>query len=360
MPSLVSVVIPSFNGARFLGEAIDSVLAQTHPAIEVLVVDDGSVDETPALVARYGERVRYLRQENRGLAAARNTGIRAARGAYVAFLDHDDRFLPAKIAAQAGLLDARDEVGLVYTGWCFIDDQGQPLPPTGWVRREGDLLAEVLLGNIIYPAATMLRRTLLDEVGGFDEARTGVEDWELWLRLSRRGVLWACVDEPLLEYRVHAAQMHKHGAGRRLSNRLAVLSQVFADPRLPPAVRALEPRAFQSAYLRGAADYYAAGERGEGGKAFLAALRARPAILAEPRSLYEFCRLLVPIGFRSQAAMVADWRRVTTILRTAVADALGTPGLEPELARLRWRARMTVIRVTARLIRKRWIRRRRG
>src|SRR5690242_71279 len=116
-PPEVTVVIPSYNGARYLGEAIESVLAQTHPSVETIVVDDGSVDGTTALVSSYGDRVRGIRQENRGLAAARNSGIRAAAGTYVAFLDHDDRYLPEKTARQVAVFEARPDVGLVHTGW---------------------------------------------------------------------------------------------------------------------------------------------------------------------------------------------------------------------------------------------------
>ena len=131
----VTVVIPSYNGVRYLGEAIESVLAQTHRSLETVVVDDGSVDETRALVARYGDRVRYLHQENRGLAAARNTGIRAARGTYLAFLDHDDRYLPEKIARQVAVFRERPPVGLVHTGWHFIDEHGRRVGQRAPSRR---------------------------------------------------------------------------------------------------------------------------------------------------------------------------------------------------------------------------------
>src|SRR5439155_1711594 len=124
---LVSVIVPCHNGARFLAEALDSALAQTHPATEVIVVDDGSVDDTPAVLTRYAGRVRLLRQSrNRGPSAARNVGLRVARGEYIAFLDADDRFLPDKVARQAAVLDARPEVGLVYSGSRFFEDSDLP------------------------------------------------------------------------------------------------------------------------------------------------------------------------------------------------------------------------------------------
>ena len=351
-PSLVSVVIPSYNGAGYLGEAIDSALAQTHPAVEIVVVDDGSTDDTRALAARYGEQVRYVYQENRGLPGARNTGIRAARGVYLAFLDHDDRFLPEKLARQVAVLDVRPEVGLVYTGWHFIDADGRRLPPTGWDRRDGDVFAHLLVENMIYPAAAMVRKAPVDAVGGFDETLTGLEDWDLWLRLAQRGVHWACVDEPLLEYRVHPGQMHKHGAERRLRNRLAILDKVRADPQLPPPLRALEAVARQNAYLQAAAHRLRAGERRDGADAFAAAVACRPALVADPRALLRFARLLFPTGAQKQAAVVAARRTVMRTLRTAVDDLFARPDLDPAVRRLRWPARLALLRLGLRLARK--------
>jgi hypothetical protein len=349
----VTVVIPSYNGARYLGEAIESVLAQSHPSVETIVVDDGSVDETGSLVASYGDRIRCVRQENRGLAAARNSGVRAAGGAYVAFLDHDDRYLPEKIARQVAVFRERPEVGLVHTGWHFIDELGRRLGQRGWSPAEGDVLEPLLLGNLVHPGAVMVRRDRLLEVGGFDEARTGLEDWDLWLRLSVRGLRWGRVDAALLEYRVHPGQMHKHGPARRLSNQLATLGRLFADPGLPASVRALEPHAYQNVHLRAAADYYRGGACADAGRAFHAAVRVRPAVLTESRSLRAFCRLLAPTGFQRQDLLAADWRRVGRTLRAMVGDVLALPGLEPDIFALRWRARLTALRVTAHLFSRR-------
>src|SRR5918996_212462 len=125
MSSKVSVVIPTYNYGRYLPEAVESVLHQTFPDLEVIVVDDGSTDDTRELIGRFGDKVCYIYQRNQGLPAARNTGIRAARGEYVGFLDSDDLWLPGKLALQVPRLDSRQAVGLVYADALFFSDETQ-------------------------------------------------------------------------------------------------------------------------------------------------------------------------------------------------------------------------------------------
>ena len=125
--NLVSVVIPTYNRATELPSAIESVLGQTYPSVEVIIVDDGSTDGTEALIQTRFPRVRYLRQSNRGPAAARNAGIKAASGPYIAFLDSDDRWMPQKLERQIGLLRERPEVGLVFSTVRFVSRRGRPV-----------------------------------------------------------------------------------------------------------------------------------------------------------------------------------------------------------------------------------------
>ena len=349
---LVSIIVPCHNGARFLAEALDSALAQTHPAIEVIVVDDGSIDDTAAVLGRYTRRLRVLRQRNSGPSAARNAALGVAQGDYVAFLDADDRFLPDKIARQAAVLDARPDVGLVYSGWRFIDEDGRVLRGAGRPRGEGDLLPALLLGNPIHPLAAVVRRALVAEVGGFDETLRGCEDWDLFLRLSRHGMRWASVEAALGEYRVHPAQ--SHGQTRMMfASAIRVLERFFADSDLPPALRAMEGQAFQAAYLRGAAECYRAALIADGDRAFHAAARARPDFLGEPASLRRFCRDLMPTGGQHQDVVVTHWRDITRRLRRAMRTLFRRPGLEPAIAALRGRARWATLRLTARLAWKR-------
>jgi len=187
----VSVIIPTYNRAAYIAEAIRSVQAQTYPALEIIVADDGSTDDTPAIVARFGDAITYVPLPHRGQpAATRNTGLREASGEFVAFLDSDDLFLPNKLELQLAALEAHPQAGLVYSnGHYFRDD---PAQPTGYAldglpTPSGDVLAELLRGNVVAsPAVVLIRRTCLDVVGMLDENPDffGVEDYDLWLRIA--------------------------------------------------------------------------------------------------------------------------------------------------------------------------------
>ena len=186
----VSLVIPTFNHARLLGEAIDSALAQTLGGVDVIVVDDGSTDDTPTVLARYAGRIRVLPQSNQGLAAARNAGLATARGTYVAFLDADDVLAPAKLAEQVAVLERAPTVGWTYCD-VLIETVATGARVTaserfGYRSRalDGWLFPELIHGNFIPAIAPLVRRTALDVVGGFDERLTALEDWDLWLRLA--------------------------------------------------------------------------------------------------------------------------------------------------------------------------------
>jgi hypothetical protein len=349
----VSVVVPCYNAERYLASALESALAQEGVALEVLVADDGSSDGTTEVLARYSDRVQVLHQDHRGPSAARNACLQAARGDYVALLDADDRYRPGKLARQAAALDTRPDVGLVYTGWNVIDDEGSPLPDQGWSREEGDVRRRLLLGNLAHPVAVMLRRAPAIEAGGFDESIQVNEDWDLFLRLALRGMRWTCIDEALSEYRVHGGQSHRR-VRLVYETRLHILERIFADPALPDELRATRGEAFHEAHLVGAAELFAAGEVAEARAAFLAAVRARPDSLADVATMRRFARLLQPTGRQHQREAARRWMHVSRTLWGAVAATLATPGIEPELARRRWAARGAVLRTSARLLRKRF------
>ena len=203
---LVSVVIPVYNGANYLREAIESALSQAYPNLEVVVVDDGSTDETWAIIQSYGARVVGLRKENGGVASALNAGIRRAQGPLVAWLSHDDIFLPGKLARQAEFMLAHPEAALCYTDFEIIDATGARLATvrTPWEPARA-LPGAFLRDMYINGSTTMLRKTCFEQCGGFDERLAHTQDLEMWLRLAEQGEL-GHLPEVLIQSRSHAGQ----------------------------------------------------------------------------------------------------------------------------------------------------------
>jgi glycosyltransferase involved in cell wall biosynthesis len=202
----VTAVIPCFNAARHVGEAIDSVLRQTGANVEIVVVNDGSTDDFDTAVAPFRSRITIVSQANAGQGTARNRGIAEARTPYVAFLDADDRWRPDKTARQVAFLETHPECGLVHTARAIIGVNGEgvpesPLAPEPVRPARGQCLVELIAGNSIIVSSVMVRRSLLDEVP-FATDVSGVEDWDLWVRLAAR-TRFEYLDEPLTEYRVH-------------------------------------------------------------------------------------------------------------------------------------------------------------
>lgn len=186
----VTIVIPAFNARKWIVEAIESARAQTYKSCEIIVVDDGSTDGTDDLLAeRYGAGIQRVRQENRGLAAARNAGLARATGAYVQFLDADDLLLPAKIAAQVAALEGRPEFDVAYSDFAFFADDPARPSPSGFENRfaSGEVLRSLLEDNFIVVHAALSRTEAVRRIGGFDERFRACEDYDLWLRLAAAG-----------------------------------------------------------------------------------------------------------------------------------------------------------------------------
>ena len=205
--SRVSIVIPAYNAAAFVRDAIDSALAQTHPDVEVIVVDDSSTDDTPRVLAGYGDRIRVHRQANTGVAGARNTGARIATGEWVAFLDADDVWLPAKTASQ---LDAAADRAWVYTNRYNFGARGAlpEIQSDVTLMTSGDVFVPLLMrGNFITVSSVMMRTALFQQLGGFYHQKGGCEDWDLWLRVSSERHDVAFVADPLVGYRFTPTSM---------------------------------------------------------------------------------------------------------------------------------------------------------
>jgi glycosyltransferase involved in cell wall biosynthesis len=299
----VSVVIPCYNQGRFLGQAIASAAAQHGLVSEIVVVDDGSTDDTPAVATRDGS-VRYLRQERKGLSEARNSGWRASSSEYIVFLDADDRLLPRAINAGLEALRRWPHAAFVFGHYELIDELGAILPtwrelrvaddrtfttgdfelvlPDGrragrspQPRRVSDHYTAMLRRNYIsMHAAVLYRRAVLVETGGFDPRLSAAEDYELYLRVTRSHPV-ACHDEVVAQYRRHSAAM-----SRDMLNMLRMSLFVLREQRPylaghPDATEAYEAgltfwkRHFSKQLIRSVPSHLAAGRLGQAGSACL-------------------------------------------------------------------------------------------
>lgn len=205
----VSVIVPTYNSGAFVGQAVASVCHQTYSDFELIVIDDGSTDDTQRALEPYRDRVRYFYQPNMGESSARNRGIQEACGDYIAFLDADDLWLPGKLAQQVVLMDQNPEAVLIYSPCFWINAAGERIFHHGSnIVGEGipglaDVFPQLALGDLMAsPSCVMVRRAYLAQGRGFDPTIRHGEDWDLWLRLSLQGpVLF--VSEPLVCYRIH-------------------------------------------------------------------------------------------------------------------------------------------------------------
>ncbi|KAA3661579.1 MAG: glycosyltransferase family 2 protein, partial [Chloroflexi bacterium] len=178
----VSVIIPSYNYANFLPEAVESIFNQTFQDFEVIVVDDGSTDNTQEVVQTFmvRDRFHYIYQENQGLAATRNTGLRAAKGDFVAFLDADDIILPNKLEVQVNWLRNNPDFGLVGSGYYYMDEHGVPIEEQRpWLRSPHLKIEDLLFDCPFIVHAILVKKEWVDKVGGFDKRVRRVEDWDL-------------------------------------------------------------------------------------------------------------------------------------------------------------------------------------
>jgi len=237
---LVSVVTASYNMEQYVCKAVDSVLGQDYPNIEIIVVNDGSTDDTRDRLAIYDndDRVTVIHQQNLGQTVAKNKGLAAARGEYVGFCDADNIWLPEKLTRQVPLLQSRPKVGVVYGNIALIDGDGKPLPHPKTKRYSGRITAKLLVDNFVTFNTTLVSRHLLEEVGGFDEDLRMAIDYDLWLRISLDHE-FLYLDQPLVEYRIWGGQM-SHRTGERMDNFFRLLKK-FLDAH-PDAVSPAEAR----------------------------------------------------------------------------------------------------------------------
>ncbi len=264
MRPAVSVIIPTFNRAELLPRAIESVIAQTHDDWEIVVVDDGSTDDTRAVVGDYarriGDRFRSVLQENRGASAARNRGIEASRGSFIAFLDSDDEFIPTKLERQLRFFEARPELGFIYSDYSFIDLDGErhasafrtkfpialevpatPVGPGQYICTTS-LFDTLIRGYFIATIVGLIRREVLGDDLRFDESQSYAEEWLFHLRVARRCAA-GFVDDPLSLHHYTPSSLARNDKQRNSIRRYGLLKTIYSTfPEMTKPQRAIVRR----------------------------------------------------------------------------------------------------------------------
>jgi hypothetical protein len=232
---MVSVIIPTYNRGWTLKTALDSVLDQTYRDYELIVVDDGSTDDTPALLDAYGADLKVIRQANAGVSAARNTGVRAARGNYIAFLDSDDRWLPDKLRVQADFFAACPDALICQTEEIWIRNGKRVNPKKVHQKPSGRIFKASLALCLVSPSAVMLQKALFEQIGGFDETLPACEDYDLWLRISARYPVHLIAAPLIIKTGGHPDQLSRMPGLDRY--RIQSIEQLLSAGQLSPSRR---------------------------------------------------------------------------------------------------------------------------
>ncbi len=299
---LVSVIIPTYNRSNLLRLTIESVLSQTYPNVEIIVVDDASTDDTPVVMKSYSDRVRYIREPiNRGGDTTCFSGLKVANGVYVNFLDHDDLFLPRKLERQVRLMEQKPELGLVHCGYYHIDQEGALLEKISFLP-EGQVFKQLLRGDFVWSGGPLFRRSCMDQAGLIDEFWSS-GDWSRVLKIAQAGYPFGCIQEPLGAYRILPDSEVSNVAGLE-EWVLQTLDKIFASPDLSADVVAVEAEAYARIHLYLGCRYYSASQWENGSSSLEKALDWQPEWRNRPEFLSRFffedalnVRVNAPIDF---------------------------------------------------------------
>jgi glycosyltransferase involved in cell wall biosynthesis len=299
--SLVSVIIPTYNHAQFLPDAIESVFQQVYGNVEILVIDDGSTDETRAVIEKYGSRIRYVWQQNQGLSAARNTGLRLAEGEFIALLDADDMYEPKFLSTLVDILQTFPELDGVHCAAQTVDVSNKPLPQRiGKAVKPEAFQATLLDGGYFPPLCMVACRYCYEQLDQlFDESLTASEDWDMWLRFSQRYSILG-IEEPLVRYRVVPGSMSRDPE-RMIRNRTAVLQKYFAEKKSPGPGKSVDyRRALGKSHLRGVIEHLQAGNERQAYNHFRDAFLNCPQIGTDVETFYLVGQGAQPMGYRGE------------------------------------------------------------
>ncbi len=325
----VSTVIPTYNSAKFLPDAIQSILNQTYQDYEIIVVDDGSTDNTFDIVREFGKNIRYLRQENKGLGGARNTGIRHANGEYVGLLDADDQWYPNYLETMVSIADQHPEAAIFYCNARYTDEHGVDSPQLVGVPAisSGEIYQTLLRANFLIPSTVLMRRSVIVNKGLFDQALRslhGCEDWDLWLRVSR-DYPFVGTRENLVRYRIHGNSLSANPTKMQHAARSVIEKQFGPDDEHPQNWSADKRRAFGGVYryhlltsIQRQNDWKASSQY------LLRALKSDPSLANDLKLFYELALGNQPIRFRVsdyQLNLIANEVLISELLRDVFCSA---------------------------------------
>lgn len=252
---LVTVIIPTYNSAQYLSAAVESVLQQTFKDFELLIIDDGSKDNTSELAKTFSDKVRYIYQENAGVSEARNHGIKVSKGKYVAFLDADDTWLPTKLEKQIDALRNNSEYKFCFSDFVGVNQNLQPIEMKRGRLVDSAIKDLLLRGNVVGSICTVLcERELFDKVGGFDPKLSQCADWDMWIRIATL-TDFLFIDEQLVTYRQHDSNMSRNAILLEQDS-LSVLEKGFSMDGVPKEIKNKRRVAFARNYMVLAGTYY--------------------------------------------------------------------------------------------------------
>jgi glycosyltransferase involved in cell wall biosynthesis len=312
---LVSVIIPTYNHAYYVAEAIRSVLNQDYDRYEIILVDDGSTDNTSEVVAQFGFKVRYIYQPNQGLSAARNIGLRLARGDLIGFLDADDLYEPDYLSTLVSLLTANPQADAIHCACRFVDRFNNPLPQVaGRVIPPDQLYATLLKGNFIPPLCMFAYKYCYEKAGLFDRSFQGVADWEMWLRISGSFTVIA-TEQVLARYRVAPNSMSSD-ISPMLEERLNVLGKHMGfNPPGSSSLSQVELEAYSRVYLRTAIEYLQIKDQDQAYQCLYEALDILPSLVQFRDIYYEMAWGATPRGYRVDFAILDLLQNAQVLLR---------------------------------------------
>lgn len=341
----ISVIIPAYNHARYVTRAIDSVFAQTYKSFEIIVVDDGSTDNTrqvlePYLASRQRglDRVKYIYQENRGLAGARNTGIRNSSGEYLQFLDADDELLPTKLEFHMNIMEGKPEIKITASSWQLIDNKGKPLIEQRKYYKKLFGIEDIIFTNPFVVEALMFRRECFTDDSMFNEDMRFCEDIDMWLRLAVKGYKFYCYPIKLVKIHRISGSMSYNNPFKMSEYRLKILDKFFASPGLKPEIEALKGKSYFTSYRSFAWAYYSGGYLSEGRKYLKEMVKIIPGILLENKFFFQLDNFFKPFGYMYKRIALKDFKMVEKEVFDFLNELYVNPDLPASVAVLKKRA----------------------